>query len=90
MGMVDKRLRVLDQRIDLDYWRLGLRGNGSGGSVVSSAAGAGKGRSGKENTSPWTLETESASSVKAVKSISSQTPVTRVFDVGFRTHVDAT
>ncbi|GAB7365024.1 hypothetical protein MBLNU230_g5805t1 [Neophaeotheca triangularis] len=89
MGMIDKRLRVLDQRIELDYWRLGLRGNGSGGNVVSHAAGAGKSKGRAENSSPRSAEPGSASSIKAVRSISSLAPVTRTFDVGFRTHLDA-
>ncbi|KAF2722113.1 hypothetical protein K431DRAFT_284314 [Polychaeton citri CBS 116435] len=30
-AMVDKRLRILDQRVELDYWAVGLRGQGGSG-----------------------------------------------------------
>ena len=30
-AMVDKRLRILDQRVELDYWTIGLSGLGSDG-----------------------------------------------------------
>ena len=35
-GMVDRRLRQLDQDVEIDYWRVGLRG--TGGSVGAAGA----------------------------------------------------